>query len=407
MNPTSTPETSIVLITVSGRDMPGITAELTGILAAGQVPILDIGQAVIHGLLSLSILFAMDKNEKNPLIKDLLFKATEMGLKLEFRVLDPSEVAARRDLSPKAYRYAVTLIAERVTATALHEVTSALGRSKVNIDEITRLSEAEFGCVEMLVSTSEELNRRSLKKELLEIARRQGVDIALQAEGLYRRAKRMVVFDMDSTLIQSEVIDEFAREIGVFEEVSAITHEAMKGQMDYDESLRLRCSKLKGLTQEQIERVFKRIELTPGAEDLIRVLKNLGYKIALISGGFTCVADRLKDRLGIDYAYANTLEMTRGTATGKVTPPIVNAQRKADLLDVIVQQERIHLDQVIAIGDGANDLLMLEKAGLGIAFNAKPLVSEKADLAISQKNLRSILYLLGISGRDLSEVLDP
>ena len=387
--------------------MPGITAELTGILAAGQVPILDIGQAVIHGLLSLSILFSMDKNEKNPLIKDLLFKATEMGLKLEFRVLDAWEVAARRDHSPKAYRYAVTLIAERVTATALHEVASALGRSKVNIDEITRLSEAEFGCVEMLVSTSEELNRRTLKKELLEIARRQGVDIALQAEGLYRRAKRMVVFDMDSTLIQSEVIDEFAREKGVFEEVSAITHEAMKGQMDYDESLRLRCSKLKGLTQEQIERVFKRIELTPGAEDLIRVLKNLGYKIALISGGFTCVADRLKDRLGIDYAYANTLEMKQGAATGEVIPPIVNAQRKADLMDVIVQQERIHLDQVIAVGDGANDLLMLEKAGLGIAFNAKPLVSEKADLAISQKNLRSILYLLGISGRDLSEVLDP
>ncbi|MBC7692665.1 MAG: phosphoserine phosphatase SerB [Methylotenera sp.] len=400
---------STVLITVSGHDAPGITSELTGILAESQVNILDIDQAVIRDLLSLSILFEIAPSStvatsaaatEKALIKDLLFKATEMGMKLEFRNLGPAKAP-----TPKAYHYAVTLIAEPVSAKALHEVTAVLAKFKLNIDVIERLSEGEFGCVEMLVSTTQELDRSELKKQLLSIARQQSVDIALQAEGLYRRAKRMVVFDMDSTLIQSEVIDEFAREKGVYDEVSAITHEAMSGKMDFDESLKKRVSKLKGLTTAQIDTVYSRVQLTPGAADLIHVLKKLGYKVALISGGFTCIANRLKDQLGIDFAYANTLEIEKGELTGRVILPIVNAQRKADLLEIIAQQEQIHLDQVIAIGDGANDLLMLEKAGLGIAFNAKPVVSEKAAFSISQKNLRSILYLLGISGRDLSELL--
>jgi phosphoserine phosphatase len=207
---------------------------------------------------------------------------------------------------------------------------------------------------------------------------------------------------MDSTLIQSEVIDELARHRGVYKEVSDITSEAMNGKMDFDESLRLRVAKLKGMPQADLLEVFQKIKLTPGAEELLRVLKKLGYKIALISGGFMFVAERLKTQLGIDYVYANTLESNQGVLTGNVLPPIVNAQRKADLLDVIAQQENIELDQVIAIGDGANDILMLEKAGLGIAFNAKPTVREKADLAISQKNLKSVLYLLGLAEKDLS-----
>jgi phosphoserine phosphatase len=401
-------EKSIVLITVSGPDAPGITSEMTGILAQGNVSVLDIGQAVIHNLLSLSILFEMDPADAQDktIIKDLLFRATEMGLKLEFRVIEPSSSHAEHPhLSPKAFRYALTLIAEKISAQALHLVTATVAKHGLNIDTLERLSDGEFGCVELLVSASKKLDRSALKKELLEIAKQEQVDIALQAEGLYRRAKRMVVLDMDSTLIQSEVIDELAREKGCYDEVAAITHEAMKGQMDFNESLSRRVAKLKGLTSKQVDNVFQRIELTPGVEDMIRVLKKLGYKIAIISGGFTCIADRLKERLGIDWAYANVLEMENGVLTGRVIPPIVNAQRKADLLDVLAQQERIHPDQVIAIGDGANDLLMLEKAGLGIAFNAKPVVREKADLSINQKNLRNVLYLLGISGRDLAEVL--
>lgn len=251
---------SVVLITVSGQDRPGITSELTGILAEGEVSILDIGQAVIHGLLSLSILFELESgtDDKN-LLKELLFRANELGLKLEFQVMDPKLADQNGHLTPKAYHYAVTLIAERVGAQSLHEVTHVLSKHKVNIDVIERLSEGEFSCVEMLVSSAEELNRRALKKELLAIAKKQGVDIALQAEGLYRRAKRLVVLDMDSTLIQGEVIDEFAREHGVYDEVAAVTEQAMKGKITFDDAFRMRVEKLKGLSTDQIEKVFRRI----------------------------------------------------------------------------------------------------------------------------------------------------
>ncbi|MGZ3687868.1 MAG: phosphoserine phosphatase SerB [Bdellovibrionota bacterium] len=400
----ASPKKTTVLVTISGQDTPGITSEMTGILSKSEVTISDIGQSVIHGLLSLSILFELGAGDEKELLKDLLFKATEMGLKLEYRVID-SHASRGAKGAPKPCHYAVTLIAQCVSAHALHEVTRTLARFRVNIDVIKRLSENEFSCVELLVSSPVEIDQSVLKKELLAIAKEASVDIALQTEGLYRRAKRLVVFDMDSTLIQSEVIDELARAHGVYAEVSEITHQAMMGKMDYDESLRQRVAKLAGLTTAELEKVFSRLQLTPGAEDLIHVVKKLGYKIALISGGFTFVADRLKEKLGIDFAYANVLEVREGKVTGRVNPPIVNAQRKADLLEVIAQQERIELDQVIAVGDGANDLLMLERAGLGIAFNAKPLVREQADLALSQKNLRSILYLLGLNGREVAEAM--
>jgi phosphoserine phosphatase len=369
------------------------------------VPILDIGQTVIQRLLSLFILFEPGEPAlETDLLRELQAKADEMGLILESRPI-AADSGAREGLASPAQRYAITLLAERVPAAALHEVTTALARHDLNIDVIEKLSDADFGCVEMLVSSAQAISPSPLKKLLLGIATRQKVDIALQAEGLYRRSKRLVVFDMDSTLIQSEVIDELAREHGVFDEVHRITEEAMRGKMNYDESLKLRCAKLKGLSAERIDSVYRRIELTPGADELIRVLKRLGYKTAVISGGFNCITEPLRNRLGIDFAYANQLEFAQGKLTGKVLPPVINAARKADLLEVIAQQEKIHLDQVIAIGDGANDLLMLERAGLGIAFNAKPIVRKRADLAISQKNLRSVLYLLGFSGRDLTEAL--
>jgi phosphoserine phosphatase len=397
---------SIVLVTASGKDAPGITSELTGILAKHNKTITDIAQAVIHGLLSLSILFEVDSSDKEKtVLQELVFRATELGLKLDYRTLADGEGKAAT--SAKSFHYAITLIAESVSARALHEVTQVLASHKTNIDVIKRLSENEFGCVELVVSSSAQIDREALKKALLAIAKEQGVDIALQAEGLYRRAKRLVVMDMDSTLIQNEVIDELARARGVYDEVSEITHRAMSGLMDYDESLKQRCEKLKGMPLAEFDEVFQSLRITPGAEDLICVLKKLGYKIALISGGFTYVAEKLKDRLGIDFVYANKLEIENGKLTGKVLPPIVNAARKADLLDVIAQQEKIALDQVVAIGDGANDIPMLNKAGLGIAFNAKPSVREKAHTALSQKNMRSILYLLGLSGRELSEGLSP
>lgn len=415
---------NLVLVTVSGKDSPGITSEITKVLAESGVTILDIGQAVIRELLSLSILFELNgknseeaqKNEKAA-IKDLLFVASEMGLSLNFQMIkEPHKSQVAQDsLRPSRsmrQRYAVTLIGSSISATALFKVSNLLASYKFNIDRIDRMSDENFGCVELQVSRLQltgndptALPMKELRKRLLTIGKKENIDIAFQVEGPFRKVKRLIVFDMDSTLIQCEVVDEFARELGKYDAVAAITHQSMNGQMDFDESLRLRCAQLEGLTRKQIEEVLERIQLTPGATDLIQMLKKLGYKIGIISGGFSCIAERLREKLGIDYAYANHLEFVNGVCTGRVQGPIINAQRKADLLETLAQQERIVLDQVVAIGDGANDLLMLEKAGLGVAFNAKPLVLEKARHSINQKNLKSILYLLGLSEEDLLKLL--
>lgn len=397
------PSKKAVLVTVSGKDTPGITSGLTQILSESRASILDIGQAVIHGQLSLSILFEMNEGDTHrATLKELLFRSKEMNLKLDFQVIENgfSERSGGR------HRYALTVIADPVTAMTVHRVTQCLADFKLNIDSIQRMSESEFHCIELLVSSPDAINQHQMKPRLLEIAREQGVDIALQAEGLFRRSKRLVVLDMDSTLIQNEVIDEFARKKGVYEEVSTLTETSLHGKMSFDESLKIRCEKLSGLSVKVFDEVYTELKMTPGAEELIQVLKKLGYKIALLSGGFSCIADRLKEQLGITYAYANKLEVSDGKITGNLVGPIVNAQRKADLLELIAQQEEIHLDQVIAIGDGANDIPMLEKAGFGIAFNAKPVVSDRADFSLNKKNLQSIFYLLGISGREASQVLN-
>lgn len=423
----SPPPTSL-LFNISGKDAPGISAEVTRILAASQAEVIDIAQAVIHGLLSLSLLVEVPgegpekssapKSTQSPLqdnhtslkdalIKDLLFAAHRLHLQVESREVSKEEREnllrhGRETLA--SHRYAITLISDRVTAESLHQVTRAAAQQGLNIDSIRKLSEGDFGAVEMLLSTSRDLDEPAFRKQLLWIARQVGVDIGLQQEGLFRRAKRLVVLDMDSTLIQAEVIDELARDHGVYEKVAAITHEAMSGGIPFDESLRRRVALLAGLPVSRLAHVLSRIPLTPGATELISTLKQLGYKTALISGGFTFVADALKSRLGIDEAFANELEVADGKLTGRTRGPIINAEKKAELLELLAHQNQIRLDQVVAVGDGANDLLMLEKAGLGIAFNAKPLVTEKADLAIHQKNLRSILYLLGLTGRDLNSL---
>ncbi|MFZ9594575.1 MAG: phosphoserine phosphatase SerB [Bdellovibrionia bacterium] len=403
---TPTPDGSLpILVQASGPYAPEVPAEITHLLASHQVEIQDMAQSVIQKLFSLSIQFTFDPNKTRltQLQAELLKKAEQLKLTLEVQPLTHPSTDPSKAQGSVPHPYAITLLADPITAQALHQVTAVLAQENLTIDLMKRLSDASFSCVEMLVSSEKALSETSLRAKLMDISKQQGVDIALQKECLYRRAKRLVVFDMDSTLIQSEVIDELAREKGVYPQVSAITESAMMGKIGFTESLKLRCRTLEGLSSADLERVYARIELTPGAQEMIRVLKKLGYKTAVISGGFTFVADRLKQKLGIDFAYANTLEMSHGFLTGEVIPPIVDAQRKADLLDVIAQQERIELDQVIAVGDGANDLLMLEKAGLGIAFNAKPVVRERANLALSQKNMKSILYLLGLSERDVSE----
>jgi phosphoserine phosphatase len=384
-----------VLVTVAGRDQPGITATLTRILVEQGATLLDIEQVVVQGQLTLCLLVGLPERG---VLKELLFAAKEMGVDADFKPLPIGTV----DVTD-GHRYVVTAIAPSLGAEHIHAIAAALATENANIDTISRLSEG-LTSVEFHLTLPAERDPETLKRTLLGVAMRAGLDIGLQREGLYRRSKRLVVLDMDSTLIRIEVIDELARAAGCVEKVAQITERAMQGEMDYDESLRQRVALLAGLDVKELERIAADLPLTEGAETLVRVLQRLGYKIAVISGGFSVAADALKRRLGIDYAFSNTLEVSKGKLTGRVSGPIVNAQRKAELLETIAQAEGVLLDQVIAVGDGANDLLMLEKAGLGIAFHAKPKLREAADTAISASGLDAILYLLGITARELAEL---
>jgi phosphoserine phosphatase len=399
-----------VLITVTGRDRAGITATLTGILAEQGATLHDIEQVVVQGQLTLCLLVGL--SHARDVLKELLFAAKELGLELDFNPVSPSgatgngpgSAAGPRTAAEAGRRYVITAIGRSLGADALHALARTLAAEGANIEKISRLSEDTLASVEIHASLPPGRDREALKRSLLAVATKTGFDVSLQRESLYRRSKRMVVMDMDSTLIRIEVIDELARAAGVGEAVSKITERAMQGEMDYDESLRQRVGLLAGLDVKVLDQIANDLPLTEGAETLIRVLKRLGYKTAVISGGFSRAAEALKRRLGIDYAFSNNLEVEGGKLTGRVVGPIVNAQRKAELLELIAQHEGVLLDQVIAVGDGANDALMLEKAGLGIAFRAKPKLREKADTSISGAGLDAILYLLGLSGRELQEV---
>jgi phosphoserine phosphatase len=392
----------MVLITLTGPDKPGIIASVTGQIAEAGARIRDIEQTVTQNLLSLSVLidFASGDADGKPLIKELLFLAKELGLDLDFQVIGEAEY--RRKTTRHAY--VVTIMGGEVNAKALARVSRILADHQVNIERITKLTQGQLRCVEFLITTPPDLDVKALTRKLLHAATSLGVDIAVQKESLYRRAKRLVVMDMDSTLIQIEVIDELARLAGVGAAVAEITERAMNGELDFQEALRARVALLKGLEASALEQVYRNIPFTPGAKTLVRILKRLGFKTAVISGGFKFFTDRLKEELGLDYAYANQLEIIDGIVTGGVVGPIIDGARKAQLLEEIAAGEGITLDQVIAIGDGANDLPMLGKAGLGIAFNAKARVREQADTHINQQSLDSILYLLGLSEREMEEI---
>jgi phosphoserine phosphatase len=386
-----------VLVTVTGPDHPGITARLTGIIAEAEAQLLDIEQVVVQGQLTLAFLVSMKADRG--LLKELLFAAKSLGVELDFAPVDAGASAEQ-----PAQRYVATAIGPRLGASELFQVSSALAAHGANIERIHRLSQGDLGSVEIQLGLPAGQDAEPLKRALLELAMGGTFDVALQREGIFRRSKRLVVMDMDSTLIRIEVIDELARAAGVAEQVRAITERAMQGEVDYDESLRQRLQLLEGLDVAVLRRIASELPLTEGAETMVRVLQRLGYRIAVISGGFSIAAEALKARLGLDYAYANTLEVVNGKLTGRVVGPIVNGRRKAELLETIAQAEGVLLDQVIAVGDGANDLLMLEKAGLGIAFHAKRKLREAADTSITAAGLDAILYLLGISARELHEV---
>ena len=394
----------IVLINVSGPDRPGLTSSLMGILAEYEVRILDIGQAMIHDTLALGMLVKIpDEARMGPVLKDVLFHAHHLDLRVKFTPI----AAARYEQwvrGQEAPRYVITLLGRRVTALQIGRIASVISANDLNIEDIVRLSgrtplhddaATRPACIELTVR-GHPLDLDAMKAEFLELSQALGLDISFQEENLYRRNRRMVVFDMDSTLIQQEVIDELAAEAGAGEEVRRVTEAAMRGELDFTQSLRRRVALLEGLEEAVLERVASRLTLTEGAERLIETLKSLGYKTAVISGGFGYFGRRLQQRLAVDYVHANELEIIDGRLTGRVRGGVIDGARKAELLLEIARQEGLSPEQVVAVGDGANDLPMLRTAGLGIAFHAKPLVKRSARQAISTVGLDGVLYLMGI-----------
>ena len=397
----------ILLINISGEDKPGVTASVTGILARRDLDVLDIGQSVIHDSLSLGLLVSMPAPaEDSPVFGELLSCVQDMGLQVRFTPITGTSYEQWVGAQGRA-RYIISLLARKITANQLNQVTSVVAGHGLNIDAIQRLSgrlplgelpALSKACVEFSVRGSL-ANAVSFREELLELASSLDVDIAFQEDNMFRRNRRLVAFDMDSTLIEAEVIDELAARAGVGKEVAAITERAMRGDIDFSDSFRARVALLKGLDARVLEDVAHSLPLTEGAEKLVSTLKSLGYKTAILSGGFTYFGEYLQRRLGIDYVYANTLDIVNGKVTGEVSGTIVDGQRKAELLRDIAAREGIDLQQVISVGDGANDLPMLSIAGLGIAFRAKPVVAASAKQAISTLGLDGILYLLGINDR--------
>lgn len=384
-----------ILITVSGQDRPGITAALMRVITASGQKISDMGQAVTHGLLSLSILIELDPEKKNELgvLKELLFETKKLGMNLDYQIMDKPQIPGQI-LGEKFILNCVSV--KELTSHFLQETAELMAKYSINILRIDTVSPANFRALEMTTLVPPGAPWPEIKKALLVISMRHKIDVAFLKDNVFRRTKRLVIFDMDSTLIDTEVIDEMAISHGVGDSVKKITEQAMNGDIDFDQSLKLRVEKLKGLPVAKMQSILDQLLLTPGTDDFIKAIKSVGLKTALISGGFTFFAMALKSKLGLDYAFANELEIENGQLTGKIIGNIINANQKAFLLNFLAQQENINTEQVVAIGDGANDIPMLSAAGLGIAFHAKELVREKANVHMGHGPMTSILYFLGI-----------
>ena len=401
----------IILINVTGKDKPGLTASLTSILAQYKATILDIGQAVIHDYLSLGILIEIPVEFKSSsILKDLLFEAHKLGLQIRFSPIDETLYENWAAQKGKERRI-ITLLGRKLSAEELSKVASAIAESKLNIDIITRLSArmpvngsdtSQKACVQITVSGKIE-NPGILRRNLFKIHAETGIDISFYVDDIYRHSRRLVVFDMDSTLIQGEAIDELARMAGFGHQVAQITEDGMRGKIDFKESLIRRVALLKGMDANVLSTVAQNLVLTEGAERVTLKLKQLGYKIGIISGGFEYFGKYLQQKLALDYVFTNRLEIKDGKITGKLEGDIIDGRKKAEILRTIAKVENINLQQTIAVGDGANDLPMISIAGLGVAFHAKPIVEENAQRSISSVGLDGLLYLMGISEREIRQ----
>ena len=394
------PKTEIILINISGDDKPGVTTALAEVLARYDAFILDIGQADIHHTLSLGILFKTDETKSGDILKDLLFKAYELDVNIRFSPISEEEYTRWVGLQGKN-RYIITILGRCITARQIGEVTRIVAEQGLNIDAIQRLTgripldetvRPPKSCIELSVRGTPR-DKVAMQSEFMQLSARLGMDISLQEDS----------FDMDSTLIETEVIDELAVRAGVGDEVKAITESAMRGEIDFCESFARRVGLLKGLDESVLKEVAESLPVTEGVDRLMQVLKRAGFKIAILSGGFTYFGNYLKQRYGIDYVYANELEIIDGKLTGRYVGDIVDGRRKAELLKLIAQVENVDIAQTIAVGDGANDLPMLSTAGLGIAYHAKPKVKENASQSISTIGLDGVLYFIGFKDSFISE----
>ncbi len=407
----------LILATVSGHDRPAVTSAISEILAKHQANVLDIGQAVIHDSLSLGLLVEFaNADQSSHAVKEILYCMDELGMRVKFQPITHESYSTWVGHQGKE-RHIITLLARQITAEQIARVTTTLAEQSLNIDNIGRLSgrvpidlahrpaedQAQSkACVEFS-ARGKPRDLTALRETFTAISAELDVDIAFQEDNMYRRTRRLVCFDMDSTLIEAEVIDELAKAAGVGEAVAAVTEAAMNGELNFNESFAKRLSLLKGLSEDVLSGIAENLAITEGAEHLISTLRKLGYKTAILSGGFNYFGRYLQNKLNIDYVYANELEIIDGRVTGNVVGTIVDGVRKAELLRELAEKENISLEQVIAVGDGANDLPMLKIAGLGIAFRAKPLVKASAKQSISTLGLDAILYLMGFRDRDVKE----
>ena len=400
----------IILININGADRPGVTAALTEILAKNNAVILDIGQADIHNHLSLGILFQSTEGNSGDILKELLFKSYELDVNIRFNPITEQEYSKWVGMQGKN-RYIITILSRKLTAKQIAGVSRIVAEQDMNIDDIKRLTgripldenaRTPKASVEFSVRGTPK-NKECMKAEFMKLSTELEMDISFQEDSMYRRMRRLIFFDMDSTLIETEVIDELAIRAGVGDQVKAITEAAMRGEIDFCESFRQRCALLKGLDVSVMQEIAENLPITEGVDRLMRILKKVGFKIAILSGGFTYFGNFLKQKYNIDYVYANELEIENGKLTGNHVGDIVDGKRKAELLRLIAQVENVDIRQTVAVGDGANDLPMISIAGLGIAFHAKPKVKATAKQSISTIGLDGILYFLGYKDSYLDE----